>query len=81
MNNKFLVGLSQGNSAYTINGVKYIIKSRFKKLEDKHTLSNLIGKYITSDFAQLTFDNDKGKINSAYVYSTAEKEDPNAVEK
>ena len=42
---------------------------------------NSYEKYITSDFSHLQVDCKSDKINSAYVYSTAGKEDANAVEK
>lgn len=54
---RFIVGIGQGEHEYTVNGVKYIVNSEFKKVDlnnFKDTLAEVIGKYIQNDLAQWT---------------------------
>ncbi len=65
-------------SEYEINGVKYVVSSRFAnanicKLEN--TMTDKLKKYVGSDFADLNdFEND-ANINNEYVITTAGKEE------
>ena len=59
---------------YVINGVRYIVSTRFSKTENK-TMKEKLSEFIGSDFAHLTTDEDKNTIQAEYVCSTAGKED------
>lgn len=59
---------------YVINGVRYIVSTRFSKTENK-TMKEKLSEFIGSDFAQLTTTEDKNTIQAEYVCSTAGKED------
>lgn len=59
---------------YVINGVRYIVSTRFSKTENK-TMKEKLSEFIGSDFAQLTTTEDENTIQAEYVCSTAGKED------
>ena len=59
---------------YVINGVRYIVSTRFSKTENK-SMKEKLSEFIGSDFAQLTTTEDKNTIQAEYVCSTAGKED------
>ncbi len=59
---------------YVINGVRYIVSSRFSKTEHK-TMKEKLSEFIGSDFAHLTTIEDENTIQAEYVCSTAGKED------
>ena len=59
---------------YVINGVCYIVSTRFSETENK-TLKEKLSEFIGSDFAQLTTTEDENTIQAEYVCSTAGKED------
>ena len=63
---------------YVINGVRYIVSSRFSKTEHK-TMKEKLSEFIGSDFAHLTTDEDKNTIQAEYVCSTAGERRTNAV--
>ena len=74
---RFIVGIGQGEHEYTVNGVKYIVNSQFKKVDlnnFKDTLAEVIGKYIQNDLAQWTNEESGGIMNTECV-STAGKEE------
>ena len=53
---KFIVGFGSTPREYVINGVRYVVESRFqkpdyKKPRENTLLNNRIGNYLTSDFA------------------------------
>ena len=55
---KFIVGFGSTPREYVINGVRYVVESRFQKPNYKESkentmLNNCIGSYLTSDFADL----------------------------
>ena len=55
--NKFIVGFGTAPQEYVINGVRYVVESRFQKSDYKKPnknilLNNRIGSYLTSDFAK-----------------------------
>ncbi|MBQ8574973.1 MAG: hypothetical protein IJ447_02870 [Clostridia bacterium] len=49
------------NNEYVINGVRYIVSTRFSKTENK-TMKEKLSEFIGSDFAHLTTDEDKNTI-------------------
>ena len=63
---------------YIINGVRYIVSTRFSETESK-TMKEKLSDFIGSDFAHLTTTEDKNTINKEYVNSTAGERRTNAV--
>ena len=59
---------------YVINGVRYIVSTRFSKIENK-TMKEKLSDFIGSDFAHLTTTEDRNTIQAEYVCSTAGEED------
>ena len=82
---KFIVGFGSTPREYVINGVRYVVESRFqkpdyKKPRENTLLNNRIGNYLTSDFADLPPMKAADKIKIEYVCSAVGKEDYNAAE-
>ena len=74
---RFIVGIGQGEHEYTVNGVKYIVDSVFRPFDFKNfknTLAEVVEKYINNDLADWTND-EKGGIMNTECVSTAGKED------
>lgn len=63
---------------YVINGVRYVVSTRFSKTENK-TMKEKISAFIGSDFAHLTIADDINTLNTEYVNSTAGEGRINAV--
>ena len=63
---------------YVINGVRYIVSTRFSKTENK-TMKEKLSDFIGGDFAHLTTTKDTNTINTEYVNSTAGEGRINAV--
>ena len=63
---------------YVINGVCYVVSTRFSKTENK-TMKEKISAFIGSDFAHLTNADDINTLNTEYVNSTAGEGRINAV--
>ena len=63
---------------YVVNGVRYIVSTRFSKTESK-TMKEKLSEFIGGDFAHLTTTQDINTINTEYVNSTAEERMTNAV--
>lgn len=63
---------------FVINGVRYIVSTRFSKTENK-TMKEKLSEFIGGDFAHLTTTEDKNTINKEYVNSTAGERRTNAV--
>ena len=63
---------------YIINGVRYIVSTRFSKTENK-TMKEKLSEFIGGDFAHLTTTQDTNTINTEYVNSTAGERRTNAV--
>ena len=84
--NKFIVGFGTAPQEYVINGVRYVVESRFQKSDYKKPnknilLNNRIGSYLTSDFADLPSVGTSNIISTEYDCTAAGKEDSNAAEK
>ncbi len=62
------------DNEYVINGVRYLVSSRFSKTENK-TIKEKLSDFIGSDFAHLTTTEDINTINTECVCMTAGKED------
>ena len=63
---------------YVINGVRYIVSTRFCETENK-TMKEKLSEFIGGDFAHLTTTQDTNTINTEYVNSTAGERRTNAV--
>ena len=63
---------------FVINGVRYIVSTRFSKTENK-TMKEKLLEFIGGDFAHLTTTQDTNTINTEYVNSTAGERRTNAV--
>lgn len=77
---KQIVNFGLGTSEYVINGVRYIVSNRFERTDIKNYrgnnhLNERLEKYITSDFAELSVNNNDDKMTGEYDCSTVEKED------
>ena len=84
--NKFIVGFGAAPQEYAINGVRYVVESKFQKPnykepEENTMLNNRIGSYLTSDFADLPSVSTGNIISTEYDCTAAGKEDNNASEK
>lgn len=55
---RFIVGLAQKENKYVINGVRYIVSSRYEQPNSNETFTKKIEKFIGSDFADLTNTDD-----------------------
>ena len=78
--NKFIVPLGNQPDEYVINGVRYVVSSKyqkpdFKDLKQSTVLNDCVENYLTSDFADLTIENSSSKMMAEYVCSTVGKED------
>lgn len=66
------------DSEYVINGVCYKVSSKFAPVnicKIENTISDKVEKYVGSDFAHLTNEDDENTINAEYLCLTAGKED------
>ena len=66
------------DSEYVINGVCYKVSSRFAPVnicKIENTISDKAQKYVGSDFAHLTNEDDENTIKAEYLCLTAGKED------
>ena len=78
--NKFIVPLGNQPDEYVINGVRYVVSSKyqkpdFKDLKQNTVLNDCVENYLTSDFADLTVENASSKMIAEYVCSAVGKED------
>lgn len=83
---KFIVGFGATPQEYVINGVRYLVESRFQKPNYKESkentmLNNCIGSYLISDFADLPSVGTSNIINTEYDCTAVGKEENNAAEK
>ena len=78
---RILHGIFDREQEYTVNGVRYIVETKFQPLtEPVATLNSRMERIIKNDIAHLTISEASGTIEEEYVYPTAGKEN-NAVEK
>lgn len=80
---KFIVGFGSAPHEYVINGVRYLVESRFQKPNYKESkentmLNNCIGSYLTSNFADLPSVDADNIIDTEYDCTAAGKEENNA---
>ena len=71
---EFKLNKDDDANEYVINGVRYIVSTRFSETENK-TMKEKLSDFIGSDFAHLTTTEDENTIQAEYVCSTAGKED------
>lgn len=79
INNYWIVGVGMDDRSYTINGVTYVVSSRFAstgtKETHKPTLAEKLRFYIGSGFAKLTIPGQADTISDEYACSAAGEED------
>ena len=77
--NRWIVGVGMEDRSYTVNGVKYVVSSRFAPTEINEkcepTLSDRLYSYIGSGFAKLTIMEQTDMIDGEYACSAAGEED------
>ncbi len=75
----WIVGIGPEEHSYTINGVKFVVSSRYAptKIKEKlePTLSNRIASFIGSGFANLTIPEQTNMISEEYACSAAGEEE------
>ncbi len=73
------LGKFPSEALYEINGVKYIVSSKFSTLESilkiENTIKDKVKKYVGSDFADLNMENDNDILENDVMNTTAGKED------
>ena len=74
-NDFFIVGIGVADREYSVNGVKYIVSSRFASDTESETLSDRLQAHIKSPFAELTFAAEEAIFEHEYACSTAGEED------
>lgn len=68
----WIVGIGGLKREYVINGVRYIVSSRFADPKKNHeTMKERVEKYVKSDFADLTANGSSDIIKGEYVCSSA----------
>ena len=76
---RWIVGVGMEDRSYTVNGVKYVVSSRFAPTHTKEkcepTLSDRLRSYIGSGFAKLTIMGQTDMIDDEYACSTAGEEE------
>ncbi len=77
--NCFIVGIGMEDHEYCINGVRYVVSSRYapteRILDGEPTLSDKLKSYLGGDFADLTIQAEDDTVNDEYACSAAGKED------
>ena len=77
--NSWIVGVGMEDRSYIINGVKYVVSSRFAPTSlneiRKPTLAEKLHSFIGSGFAKLTIPGQTDIIADEYACSAAGEED------
>lgn len=74
---RFIVGLEADDHEYSVNGVRYVVSSRFQKPFEKPKnlmMSERVNHYLSSDFAELTVGEHSSTMMTEYVCSTVGEE-------
>ena len=74
---KFIVGLGADDHEYSVNGVRYVVSSRFQKPFEKPKnpmMSERVNHYLSGDFAELTVNKHYSTMAEEYVCSTVGEE-------
>ena len=76
----FIVGFGQNVNEYVINGVRYIVESKYEPVDfhhlDRNTrIDHRLEHYITGDFADFSTVSEADTMKPGYVCSAAGKED------
>lgn len=78
-NNCWIVGVGMEDRIYIINGVTYVVSSRFAPTSTKETrkptLAEKLHSFIGSGFAKLTIPRQTDIIDDEYACSAAGEED------
>ena len=66
--NAWIVDMMPGESRYKVNGVRYIVSSRFEaQSRDAHTLRSRFERLISNNSADLSTEKDGDIITAEYV--------------
>ena len=71
----WIVGLVQREHQYCINGVNYIVKSKFEHPREGRPVRSAIKRIISSDMIDLLNLPEEDRIPVEYVCSAAQKEE------
>ncbi len=76
-NNKDTKSLKTIGHKYTVNGVKYIVKSEYEPCDgsNRPTLKEKLMKILSNESSKLTKEESNVTITNRYMCSTAGKED------
>ena len=78
-NSRWIVGVGMEDRSYIVNGVKYVVSSRFTPTRIKEkcepTLSDRLQSFIGSGFAKLTIPGQTDRMGDEYACSAAGEED------
>ena len=82
---RFIVGFGPDTNEYVINGVRYIVESRyeptnFKRMESNRRIDHRLEKYIKSPLTDLPLSSEDDTLKAGYVCSAAGKEGNHAAE-
>ncbi len=75
---RFIVGLGSDDHEYSINGVRYVVSSRFQNSFGKPKnpmMSERINGYLSGDFANLTVPSSSDTMAGEYVCSDCKTSD------
>lgn len=74
---RFLCGINPGESEYTINGVRYVVCSRFRNWKDQTetSLPQRFERIIAGNIVPLYVEDADATITAEYACSTAGEED------
>lgn len=71
----WIVGVIQAERSYHLNGVSYIVQSRFEPPKEGRSVRSAFQKMISGDMVDLMDLAKDDKLSSEYVCSAAGKED------
>ena len=74
---RFICGINPGETVYTVNGVQYIVSSRFRNWKDQSeaSLTHRFERIITGNIVPLHVEDADATITEEYACSTAGEED------
>lgn len=82
-NIRFICGLCTDTQEYVINGVRYVVESRFQTMKDKEnpSIRDRFERITKSDIVPLPTEAINDNMEAGYVCSAAGKEEINAAQK
>ena len=73
--NGWICGLLPGEREYKLNGVTYIVSSRFEAPNSENSIRSRFERVITNEMIDLIDQTPDSTMTAEYVYSAAGKED------